>query len=142
LAVAVALTPRPYPTYPAFIPLILVKAVVFACLAHAATAESPAIATQNRTFPIIAQNVRLLNISTNSPHQSCNQTPTPSVRFDTGGNTPLIDIELLVQHLRLRGHKIDSVTASEDSAGDFDFMIDGMLLTLSDGSTPAGQTIH
>ena len=44
----------------------------------------------------------------------------------------MIDIELLVHHLRLRGHKIDSVTASSTNADDFDFMIDGTLLTLSD----------
>jgi len=54
----------------------------------------------------------------------------------------LIDIELLIHHLRLRGHQIDSVTASEDAVGDFDFMIDGISLTLSDGSAPAAQTIH
>jgi hypothetical protein len=54
----------------------------------------------------------------------------------------LIDIELLVHHLRLQGHQIDSVTASQDIDGDFDFMIDGMALTLSDGSVPAAQTIH
>ena len=54
----------------------------------------------------------------------------------------MIDIELLVHHLRLRGHKIDSVTANKENAGDFDFMIDGMVLTLADGSVPAPQTIH
>ena len=58
------------------------------------------------------------------------------------GDNPLIDIELLVHHLRLRGHKIDSVTANKENAGDFDFMIDGMVLTLADGSVPAPQTIH
>ena len=57
-------------------------------------------------------------------------------------NGQLIDIELLVHHLRLRGHQIDSVTASQQNAGDFDFVIDGALLTLSDGSAPARQTIH
>jgi len=44
----------------------------------------------------------------------------------------MIDIELLVHHLRLRGHQVDSVTVSNTNAGDFDFMIDGTLLTLSD----------
>jgi hypothetical protein len=44
----------------------------------------------------------------------------------------MIDIELLVHHLRLRGHQIDSVTVSNTNADDFDFMIDGTLLTLSD----------
>ena len=58
------------------------------------------------------------------------------------GESPLIDIELLIHHLRLRGHQIDSVTASQQNEGDFDFMIDGTILTLSDGSAPAAQTIH
>jgi len=51
----------------------------------------------------------------------------------------MIDIELLVHHLRLRGHQVDSVTVSSTNADDFDFMIDGTLLTLSDvyGVTPA-----
>ena len=44
----------------------------------------------------------------------------------------MIDIELLVHHLQLRGHQIDSVTVSNTNADDFDFMIDGTLLTLSD----------
>lgn len=44
----------------------------------------------------------------------------------------MIDIELLVHHLRLRGHQIDSVTMSSTNVGDFDFIIDGTLLTLSD----------
>ncbi len=50
----------------------------------------------------------------------------------------MIDIELLVHHLRLRGHHIDSVTVSSTDPNDFDFMIDGTLLTLSDcqGVTP------
>ena len=50
----------------------------------------------------------------------------------------MIDIELLVHHLRLRGHQIDSVTVSNTNADDFDFMIDGTLLTLSNcrGVTP------
>ena len=54
----------------------------------------------------------------------------------------MIDIDLLVHHLRLRGHHIDSVTANQQNAGDFDFVIDGALLTLSDGSTPVRQTVH
>lgn len=54
----------------------------------------------------------------------------------------MIDIELLVHHLRLRGHQVDSVTASQQNAGDFDFMIDGTSLTLSDGTEPTPQTIH
>ena len=53
----------------------------------------------------------------------------------------MIDIELLVHHLRLRGHQIDSVTLSD--AGDFDFMIDGTLLTLSDcHGVPGAQQIN
>jgi len=53
----------------------------------------------------------------------------------------MIDIELLVHHLRLRGHQVDSVTVS--SAGDFDFMIDGTVLTLADVyGTPAPHQIN
>ncbi len=44
----------------------------------------------------------------------------------------MLDIELLVQQLRIRGHKIDSVRAVAENNGDFEFMIDGHLLTLSD----------
>jgi hypothetical protein len=44
----------------------------------------------------------------------------------------MIDIELLVQQLRMHGHKVDSVIRVPENAGDFEFMIDGKLLTLSD----------
>ena len=44
----------------------------------------------------------------------------------------MLDIDLLVQQLRLRGHKVDSVIPVPENAGDFEFMIDGHLLTLSD----------
>ncbi len=53
----------------------------------------------------------------------------------------MIDIELLVHHLRLRGHQID-VVASQQNAGDFDFVIDGIALTLNDGSKSVHDTIH
>lgn len=44
----------------------------------------------------------------------------------------MLDIDLLVQQLRLRGHKVDSVIRVPENAGDFEFVIDGHLLTLSD----------
>lgn len=53
----------------------------------------------------------------------------------------MIDIELLVHHLRLRGHQVDSVTISK--SGDFDFMIDGTVLSLADVyGTPAPHQIN
>jgi hypothetical protein len=44
----------------------------------------------------------------------------------------MLDIDLLVQQLRNRGHKVDSVIPVPENAGDFEFLIDGKLLTLSD----------
>jgi len=44
----------------------------------------------------------------------------------------MLDIDLLVQQLRLRGHKVDSVIPVPENAGEFEFVIDGKLLTLSD----------
>lgn len=44
----------------------------------------------------------------------------------------MIDINLLVQQLRSQGHRIDSVIRVPENAGDFEFLIDGHLLTLSD----------
>jgi hypothetical protein len=54
----------------------------------------------------------------------------------------MLDIELLVQQLRLRGHTIDSVTPSEETEGDYCFVIDGMVLNLSDVFAQPSQTIH
>ena len=44
----------------------------------------------------------------------------------------MLDIDLLVQQLRSQGHRIESVIRVPEDAGDFEFMIDGHLLTLSD----------
>ncbi len=44
----------------------------------------------------------------------------------------MLDIDLLVQQLRSQGHQIDSVIRVPENAGDFEFLIDGRLLTLSD----------
>jgi hypothetical protein len=44
----------------------------------------------------------------------------------------MLDIDLLVQQLRIRGHKVESVIPVPENAGDFEFLIDGKLLTLSD----------
>ena len=44
----------------------------------------------------------------------------------------MLDIDLLDQQLRIRGHKVDSVIPVPENAGDFEFLIDGKLLTLSD----------
>jgi len=44
----------------------------------------------------------------------------------------MLDIDLLVQQLRNQGHKVESVIPVPENAGDFEFLIDGKLLTLSD----------
>lgn len=42
----------------------------------------------------------------------------------------MIDIDLLVQVLRRRGHSVDSVIPVPDNAGDYELMVDGNLIPL------------
>ena len=41
-----------------------------------------------------------------------------------------VDTELLVQSLRNRGHVVDRVIPVPDNAGDFEFVVDGITMTL------------
>lgn len=43
-----------------------------------------------------------------------------------------VDTELLVQSLRKRGHAVDGVIKVPDNAGDYEFIVDGMTLTLEE----------
>lgn len=42
----------------------------------------------------------------------------------------MVDIDLLVQQLRAKGHDVRGVHQVPDNAGDYEFVIDGNLLTL------------
>lgn len=42
----------------------------------------------------------------------------------------MIDIDLLVQVLRKRGHSVDSVIPVPDNAGDYELIVDGSLIPL------------
>ena len=42
----------------------------------------------------------------------------------------MVDIDLLVQILRKRGHRVDSVISVPDNAGDFELMVDGNLIPM------------
>jgi hypothetical protein len=42
----------------------------------------------------------------------------------------MIDIDLLVQVLRRRGHSVDSVIPVPDNAGDYELIVDGNLIPL------------
>jgi hypothetical protein len=42
----------------------------------------------------------------------------------------MIDIDLLVQVLRKRGHSVDSVIPVPDNAGDYELIVDGNLIPL------------
>ena len=44
----------------------------------------------------------------------------------------MLDIELLVTQLRSQGHQVESIVPLAENAGEFQFMIDGHLLTLAD----------
>jgi hypothetical protein len=44
----------------------------------------------------------------------------------------MVDIELIVDLLRKRGHTVANVISVPDNAGDYEFMIDGNLLTLEE----------
>jgi hypothetical protein len=43
-----------------------------------------------------------------------------------------VDINLIVQGLRDRGHRVGSVIPVPDNAGDYEFNVDGALLSLSE----------
>jgi hypothetical protein len=43
-----------------------------------------------------------------------------------------IDIDLIVQALRDRGHTVGNVIPVPDNAGDYEFNVDGLLLSLSE----------
>jgi len=42
----------------------------------------------------------------------------------------MVDINLLVAELRRHGHTVDSVIKVPDNAGDYEFIVDGGMLTL------------
>ena len=42
----------------------------------------------------------------------------------------MVDIDLLVQVLRRRGHSVDSVIPVPDNAGDYELIVDGNLIPL------------
>ncbi|HVG27032.1 MAG TPA: hypothetical protein VM865_05465 [Acidobacteriaceae bacterium] len=44
----------------------------------------------------------------------------------------MLDKELLVQALRKRGHTVESVISVPENAGDYEFMVDGELLSLDE----------
>ncbi len=43
---------------------------------------------------------------------------------------PTIDVDLIVQQLRKRGHTVSTVIPVSDNAGNYEFGVDGELLTL------------
>ena len=43
-----------------------------------------------------------------------------------------VDTELLVQSLRKRGHTVEAVIKVPDNAGDYEFVVDGVTLTLDE----------
>ncbi len=44
----------------------------------------------------------------------------------------MIDTHLIVEQLRVRGHSVGYVTKVPDNAGEYEFEVDGTLLTLSE----------
>jgi hypothetical protein len=44
----------------------------------------------------------------------------------------MIDTELIVAGLRKRGHTVEHVIKVPENAGEYEFMVDGNLLTLAD----------
>jgi hypothetical protein len=44
----------------------------------------------------------------------------------------MVDIDLLVEVLRKRGHTVDSVISVPNDAGAYEFMIDGNLINLEE----------
>ena len=43
-----------------------------------------------------------------------------------------VDTELLVQSLTKRGHRVDGIIKVPDNAGDYEFIVDGVTLTLEE----------
>jgi hypothetical protein len=44
----------------------------------------------------------------------------------------VIDTDLIVHTLRQRGHKVESVIPVPENAGEYEFLVDGELLTLEE----------
>ena len=44
----------------------------------------------------------------------------------------MVDIELLVQAIRKRGHTVESVTSVPENAGEYEMVIDGTLYNLEE----------
>jgi hypothetical protein len=44
----------------------------------------------------------------------------------------MVDIDLLVQQLRKRGHKVEGVHHVPDNAGEYEFIVDGNVLNLDE----------
>lgn len=42
----------------------------------------------------------------------------------------MVDTQLIAQQLRARGHKVEGITPLPPNAGDYEFHVDGILLTL------------
>lgn len=43
-----------------------------------------------------------------------------------------VDTELIVNSLRKRGHTVEGVIKTPDNAGDYEFIVDGVTLTLEE----------
>lgn len=56
----------------------------------------------------------------------------PSGAFDPSNDPAMVDIDLLVQHLRAKGHDVRSVHRVPDNAGEYEFIIDDNVLNLED----------
>jgi hypothetical protein len=46
-----------------------------------------------------------------------------------------VDTDLIVQQLRRRGHNVGSVIPVPDNAGEYEFSVDGILLSLEEART-------
>jgi len=44
----------------------------------------------------------------------------------------MVDTELIVNSLRKRGHTVEGVIKTPDNAGDYEFIVDGVTLTLEE----------
>jgi hypothetical protein len=44
----------------------------------------------------------------------------------------MVDIDLLVEALRKRGHKVDGIFKVPDNAGEYEFVVDGNTLNLEE----------
>jgi len=60
-------------------------------------------------------------------------TTTPKIRISyTKGCTIMIDTDLIVKALRERGYTVDNVIPVPENAGEFEFSVDGVLLSLDE----------